>query len=87
MFQGVRSDLDENSLQRVATMTGGQYFRAESTAALSKVYQEIDTLEPSTAEFEEFVQREEFYPTYLLTGLIVLTIGVLLNEGPLRRLP
>ena len=39
------------------------------------------------AEFEEFVQREEFYPTYLLTGLIVLTIGVLLNEGPLRRLP
>ena len=41
----------------------------------------------STAEFEEFVQREEFYPPYLLAALIVLTIGVLLNEGPLRRLP
>ena len=87
LFQGVSSDLDENSIQRVATMKGGQYFRAESTAALSKVYREIDTLEPSTAEFEEFVQREEFYPPYLLAALIVLTIGVLLNEGPLRRLP
>lgn len=87
LFQGVRSDLDEGSLQKVATMTGGQYFRAESTAALSNVYQEIDKLEPSTAEFEEYVQREEFYPPYLLAGLIGLALAVLLSEGPLRRLP
>ena len=39
LFQGVRSDLDERSLERVAALfQGGQYFRAESTAALSQVY-------------------------------------------------
>ena len=87
LFQGVRSDLDERTLERVATITGGQYFRAESTSALLQVYQEIDTLEPSTAEFEEFVQREEHYPSYLLSALWFLFVGLFLSEGPLRRLP
>jgi Ca-activated chloride channel homolog len=87
LFQGGRSDLDENTLQEVSSRTGGQYFRAESTESLARVYRAIDQLEPSTAQYEEFVQREEKYPPYAIGGLLFLVFSLLLGEGIFRRLP
>ena len=40
------SDLDVDLLQQIASITGGEYFRATDAAALSAVYHEIDALEP-----------------------------------------
>jgi Ca-activated chloride channel family protein len=40
-------DLDEATLEKVAELTGGLYFRARDTAGLVRVYQQIDRLEPT----------------------------------------
>jgi len=40
------SDLDVDLLQKIASITGGQYFRATDAEALSAVYHKIDELEP-----------------------------------------
>ncbi|MEZ5787939.1 MAG: VWA domain-containing protein [Xanthobacteraceae bacterium] len=39
-------DLDEATLKRIADETGGRYFRARDVAGLSRIYAEIDRLEP-----------------------------------------
>ncbi|MCY4200116.1 MAG: VWA domain-containing protein [Gammaproteobacteria bacterium] len=41
------SEIDEQSLQQVAAVTGGTYFRAAAGDELQRVYKQIDTLEPS----------------------------------------
>ncbi|AEV31071.1 Mg-chelatase subunit ChlD [Owenweeksia hongkongensis DSM 17368] len=54
------SDLDEKTLQEIAEITGGKYFRAKDADALKQVYEEVNKLEP--IEFEE----EENRPVTLL---------------------
>jgi Ca-activated chloride channel family protein len=44
------ADLDEHTLSEIATMTGGEYFRAKNVEGLANVYRRIDALEPATGE-------------------------------------
>ncbi len=87
MFSSRGSDLDEESLDKIASMTGGQYFRAETTRALRQVYETIDDLEKTTAESVVYVHTEERFAPWLLGGLVALLISTLLGETWLRRLP
>ena len=40
------ADLDEETLTRIAQLTGGRYFRATDTATLQEIYELVDELEP-----------------------------------------
>lgn len=40
------TNLDENTLEQIAELTGGQYYRAENTERLIDIYRIIDSLEP-----------------------------------------
>jgi Ca-activated chloride channel homolog len=80
-------DLDETMLQGIASTTGGRYWRADDTEALSKIYQTIDQLEKSTAEVKEYVHRDELYRRWLLPSLALLLAYVLLSTTIFRRLP
>ncbi len=66
------SDLDETTLQEIAEMTGGKYFRAKDAEALEKIYAEVDKLEP--IEFEEEHNRPVtllyMYPLGAAMGLM-----------------
>src|SRR6266571_5220525 len=45
VYQTIQADIDEESLLAIAKKTGGKYYRADNTAALQKIYDEIDKLE------------------------------------------
>ena len=78
---GMRVDagLDEASLTRMANITGGKYFRAESESKLNDIYQQIDKLEKSKIESTQFDNFNE-----LLFWFVVPAIGILLLEYWLR---
>jgi Ca-activated chloride channel family protein len=40
------ADLDEETLTRIAELTGGRYFRAKDTASLQQIYRLLDEMEP-----------------------------------------
>jgi Ca-activated chloride channel homolog len=40
------ADLDEETLTKIAQLTGGRYFRAKDTAALQEIYRILDKMEP-----------------------------------------
>lgn len=66
------ADLDEETLRKIAALTGGKYFRARSTDELEEIYQLIDELEPVQQESEIFRPVKALF--YLpLAGALLLS--------------
>ena len=65
--------IDEKSLQEIARITGGRYYRATSADLLRQAYDEISALEKTEIETGDYYEYEEaFVPYALLGGLLVL---------------
>ena len=64
------SELDEESLQRLADETGGYYFRARASEDMSKIYQLLDELEPVEQEQQQMRPLTALY--YWPLGLALL---------------
>jgi Ca-activated chloride channel family protein len=79
--------IDEESLRKVAEITGGRYFRATDEGALVGIYQTIDQMERTKIETRTFVDYSEFGGTLLLPALLLLLFEAILRHGPLRKLP
>ncbi|WP_057938898.1 VWA domain-containing protein [Algoriphagus resistens] len=71
---GVGVDLDEQTLQDIAGMTGGQYFQAKDEKRLQEIYAEVDKLEPIEYEEEENrpVTLLYYYPLGAALGLLLV---------------
>jgi Ca-activated chloride channel family protein len=83
----IQVDVDEPTLQAVAETTGGLYFRATDTEGLAQIYQEIDALETTEIEVENFTSYGELFHFPLAAGLILLCLEVSLGQTFLRKLP
>jgi Ca-activated chloride channel family protein len=79
--------LDEKTLKMLADRTGGRYFNARDTQALTNVYAEIDKLEKSLTEGRVYREYTEEYGWYLAAGITLLLIQLLLASTWLRSLP
>lgn len=71
-------DLDEKTLKAIADKTGGQYFRARDTEALSEIYQTLDELEPVASESQTFRPVKSLYVWPLSMGLLLAALLTLL---------
>lgn len=67
------SDLDEGLLKKIASITGGEYFRATDAAALSDVYRRIDELEPAAGDKRWLRPAAEWF-TWPLTLALLLSV-------------
>ncbi|MGR8930642.1 MAG: vWA domain-containing protein [Gammaproteobacteria bacterium] len=67
-------DLDEKTLQAIANITGGRYFRARNTEELNQIYALLDQLEPVEKDKQFFRPRAELYywPLALAMALAAL---------------
>jgi Ca-activated chloride channel family protein len=83
-FEYVDVDLDEPLMERIAAMTGGQYFRATDEKKLGEIYGEIDRLEKTRIKVTEYSQRNEEYFPFAQAGLALLLIGFALDRTLLR---
>ena len=79
-----RSALDESTLQTVASMTGGRYFRARDTAELEEIYRLIDVLEPTGGDDEVFRPTRELFHWPLGVSALLFTLAALIGASPLR---
>lgn len=79
-----RVDIDEQTLNRVAEITGARYFRATDTESLEKVYNDINAMETTTRVLKKFENTRELFMACIVTALLTLA-GEILMTG--RRLP
>jgi Ca-activated chloride channel homolog len=80
-------DVDEKTLQAVAGITGGTFYRATDTDSLKKIYEQINRLETTAQVVKKFEHREELYSWTLLPAVVILCFGLLLQHTRFRRLP
>jgi Ca-activated chloride channel family protein len=83
----MRVDVDEEMLQEVAELTGGQYFRATDRESLESIYQEIDELEKTEIEVTEFTRYSELFHFPLGFAVVVLVLEVIGVNTRFRKLP
>lgn len=78
-MQNPSQDLDEATLQKIAKETGGQYFRAKTTADMERIYQKLDTLEPVQSEEKTIRPVTELFYVPLIIGMILSAAGLALR--------
>ena len=75
------------TMQTIARMTGGQYFQADSTAALLEAYQQIDRRERAPIESFQYRRYYEGYPWFGLTAFVLFVGAIALELTIWRRIP
>ncbi|MEO0009710.1 MAG: VWA domain-containing protein [candidate division WOR-3 bacterium] len=85
-FVQVEVDLDTETLQKIAEITGGKFFLATDPQALKQIYDEIDRLEPSTFKTRRWTIYQELAHRPLLWALVSLLAGAVGSMLIFRRL-
>jgi len=80
-------DIDEDTLQKVARMTGGAYDRATDTDSLARIYDHINQLEKTTQKIKKFETHNEMFLWAALPALLLLGLELFLGQTRFRRLP
>ncbi|MBP3331527.1 MAG: VWA domain-containing protein [Tidjanibacter sp.] len=87
VFQQVKVEIDEQVLTDIAEMTGGEYFRAVDNRSLAEIYEQIDQLEKTKIDTDEFVKYNELFGRYLVWAFVLLVVGFGLEKLWLKRIP
>jgi len=83
----VQTDVDEETLERIAEITGGLFFRATSPSMLAAVYGRIDEMEKTKIEVKHFTTYTELGPRLAAIALVVLLLELLAAATVLRSMP
>tara|TARA_B100001758_G_C18397754_1_gene607026 strand:+ start:1301 stop:2290 length:990 start_codon:yes stop_codon:yes gene_type:complete len=86
-YQDVEVKIDEETLQDIATLTNGKYFRATNNTSLKEIYKDIDVLEKSKIEVTEFHKKAEKFMPFALWALILIVISFTLQVTYLKQIP
>jgi Ca-activated chloride channel family protein len=79
-------EVDEPTLRKVAKITKGRFFRARDLKSLKAVYAEIDQLEKSKIEVNQFTRYSEYSAGLIVAGLLLLLAEQLLSLSKVGRL-
>jgi len=79
--------IDEPLLQEIAQKTGGRYFRAKDSEALSRIFRQIDVLEKTPIQVTRYTRYDETTRPLILLGLGALALELLVASTLVVRVP
>ena len=68
--------IDEDSLERIASATGGKYYRATDTESLEQAYREINEMETTDVELDDYYEHREGFAPYAVAGAVAMLLSV-----------
>ncbi len=87
VYQMVPVDIDEDTLQQIASRTAGRYYRADNSPRFQAIYAEIDKLEKTEREVKKYSRHRELFAWAITPGLGLVLLEILLRHTLWRRLP
>ena len=78
---------DEETLKQIADVTGGAYFRAQDTAGLEKIYEQIDQMERTEAKVKEYMEYEELFARFAFPGLLLILAEIRAGQHTFQEDP
>jgi Ca-activated chloride channel family protein len=85
--QRVQADFDLKALENISALTGGKAYAASDDAALKRIYDEINRLEPTRFKSTRHTLYAEKASLFLLPAALLFLAGLALPAVALRRLP
>ena len=86
-YEEAQFDLDEDTLNKIAAMTGGEYFRAADTESLRHIYAQIDKLEKTKIEEKGYKQYEPLFGYWLVSAFALLLLEIILTNSVFLKIP
>lgn len=87
VYQQMPVTIDEPTLQKMAQMTGGRYYRATDNGTLNAIFSDIDKLEKTKIDVKNFSNTQDDYEPWALLLLVLVMTCVAAHYTVLRRLP
>ena len=84
--QYANMSFDESQLKSIAKKTGARYFGVRDKKGLQAALEEIDSLEKTTLDRTVFQRYREYFPPFLLWGVVLVLVAVSLQMMASRRL-
>jgi len=79
--------IDEPTLKSIADNTGGKYFRATDNGVLADIFKEIDKLEKSKIDVQNFSHTEDDYLPWAILACIVIVLELIIRHAWIRPIP
>ena len=86
-FFSAHNEIDEEMLMELAKTTNGKFYRARNLASLEAIYDEIDNLEKTEIEVEQYTRYQEVGEIWILLSIILLSSEQILSTSKIGRLP
>lgn len=87
MLREMMSNIDYDTLRKIAEITGGQFFEATDGASLEKIYAQIDEMEKTRVDTNERNYFDELAHWFVVPALLLLGAAFLLERTWLRSFP
>jgi len=85
--QRLRQEYDEDTLREIARIARGEYFRAQDTSGLEKIFEAIDRMEKSEVRRTVTVEADELFPWCAAAALVFGLLTLIGDETFWRRFP
>ncbi len=86
-YQPIHSTVNDDLLGKMASETGGKYYRATDNESLKKVFSDIDRLEKTKIDVNQYTKYAELYEPWLLWGIILALASWFLQVTVFRKVP
>lgn len=85
--QKLRQEFDEKTLQEIANIANGEYFRAQDTSGLERIFGLIDEMEKTEILRRTKVETDELFQWFAMAGVVFGFLTMLGDETFWRRFP
>jgi Ca-activated chloride channel family protein len=86
-YQPIHSTVNDELLGKMAKETGGKYYKVTDTKALGNVFTDIDRLEKTKIDVNEYTRYAELFPPWLQWAVVFAIGSLALGQTIFRRLP
>ena len=85
--QRLHQEYDEKTLQEIAAIADGEYFRAQDTSGLEKIFKLIDEMEKTEVKRSVHIHAEELFLWPAIAALCFAALTLIGDETIWRRFP
>jgi Ca-activated chloride channel family protein len=82
----VKTRLDEKTLEEMAGVTRGKYYRASTSSSVAdQIYEDLSKLEKRELESKEYAQYQERFQYFLFVAILLFGLEALLSDRKRKR--
>jgi Ca-activated chloride channel family protein len=85
-YRNTKVEIDEDLLQEISKLTGGEYFRANNEDKLKDIYEEINKLEKTEIKETKYYNYDEKYPIFVIIAGLLLVVVALMKYTIMRSI-